>query len=81
MTGSAKQSIAKAVIASEAKQSIPQQERKLDCFVANAPRNDGQTTAISRRDAPEVCQKFPYPPIRGRRECRALDAPTASHAK
>jgi hypothetical protein len=31
--------------------------------------------AISRLDAPEVCQKFPYPPIRGRRECRAPDAP------
>ena len=37
--------------------------------------------AISRRDAPEVCQKFPCPPIRGRRECRAPNAPAASHAK
>jgi hypothetical protein len=27
--------------------------------------------AISRRMSPEVCQKFPYPPIRGRREYRA----------
>jgi hypothetical protein len=30
-----------SVIASEAKQSIEQQARKLDCFVASAPRNDG----------------------------------------
>src|ERR1700730_19048683 len=31
--------------------------------------------AISRPDMPEVCRKFPCPPIRGRRECRAPDAP------
>src|ERR1700682_5513010 len=31
--------------------------------------------AISRPDTPEVCYKFPCPPIRGRRECRAPDAP------
>jgi hypothetical protein len=37
--------------------------------------------AISRPDMPEVCQKFPYPPIRGRRECRAPDAPAAACAK
>ena len=38
--------------------------------------NDGKRNfAISRLIAPEVCQKFPYPPIRGRRECRAPDAP------
>ncbi|SHJ32636.1 hypothetical protein SAMN05444159_0320 [Bradyrhizobium lablabi] len=30
---------------------------------------------ISRPDTPEVCYKFPYPPVRGRRECRAPDAP------
>jgi hypothetical protein len=36
--------------------------------------------AISRPDMPEVCQKFPYPPIRGRRECRAPDAPAAACA-
>jgi hypothetical protein len=30
---------------------------------------------------PEVCYRIPYPLIRGRRECRALDAPAASHAK
>ena len=32
---------ATTVIASEAKQSILPHEEKLDCFVANAPRNDG----------------------------------------
>src|SRR3984893_11493366 len=31
--------------------------------------------AISRPDMPEVCQRFPYPPFRGRREYRAPDAP------
>jgi hypothetical protein len=36
--------------------------------------------AISRPDMPEVCQKFPYPLIRGRRECRAPDAPAAACA-
>jgi hypothetical protein len=38
------------VIASEAKQSISPQARKLDCFVAYAPRNDdggGMIDALS----------------------------------
>src|SRR4051812_23265107 len=30
-----------AVIASEAKQSIGRQRKRMDCFVASAPRNDG----------------------------------------
>ncbi len=32
----------------------------MDCFVASAPRNDvdGQESAFSRRDAPEVCVNF-----------------------
>jgi hypothetical protein len=34
MTGSAKQSIARAVIASEAKQSILPRKERMDCFVA-----------------------------------------------
>jgi hypothetical protein len=34
---------------------------------------------ISRPDMPEVCQKFPCPP-KGRRECRAPDAPAAACA-
>jgi hypothetical protein len=36
--------------------------------------------AISRRLTPEVCHKIPYPPIRGRGECRAPDAPAAACA-
>ena len=31
-------------------------------------------------DSPEVCLNFPLSDIRGRRECRALDAPAASRA-
>jgi hypothetical protein len=45
------------VIASEAKQSIVPRKRKLDCFVASAPRNDGvcrHTFALAGRNRPEV---------------------------
>jgi hypothetical protein len=34
------------VIASAAKQSIAPQARKLDCFVASAPRNDGVESGV-----------------------------------
>jgi hypothetical protein len=34
--------IAASVIASEAKQSMPSLRSTLDCFVACAPRNDGE---------------------------------------
>ncbi len=34
------------VIASEAKQSIVLCKERMDCFVASAPRNDGECTAI-----------------------------------
>ena len=37
--------------------------------------------AISRATSPEVCQKFPCPPIRGRREYRVRAAPAVSCAK
>jgi hypothetical protein len=37
--------------------------------------------AIPRRDAPEFCSSHSPRKIRGRRECRALDAPAASRAK
>jgi hypothetical protein len=61
----------------------------MDCFVAEpvigahsrdplTPRNDVKSTydfAIPRRDAPEFCLDVPPSPIRGRRECRAPDAP------
>src|ERR1700736_3231230 len=66
-----------AVIASEAKQSIVRQER-MDCFVASLlAMTFRYNFAISRRVAPEVCERFPYPPVRGRRECRAPDAPAS----
>src|SRR3984957_3961807 len=38
-------------------------------------------SAISPRDAPELCLKVPPSSIRGRRECRALDAPAASRVE
>ena len=45
------------------------------------PNDFKRKSAISRRDAPEVCKKFPYPPIRGRREYRVHAAPAVSCAK
>ena len=68
MTGSAKQSRFK---------------KRLDCFVAFAPRNDAATadaTAPSRgTNAPESSDKPSG--RRGRRECRVFFAPAASRAK
>jgi hypothetical protein len=37
--------------------------------------------AISPHDPREFCQNLPLSENRGRRECRALNAPAASHAK
>ena len=37
-----------------------------------------RNSAISPRIAPEFCLEIPYPPNRGRRECRAPDAPAAA---
>ena len=75
------------VIASAAKQSIVRLSKKLDCFAALAMTT---STGLHRRqhtprrsrgaDAPELCKIFPFH-HEGRRECRALDAPAASHAK
>jgi hypothetical protein len=43
------------VIASEATQSMPRHEERMDCFVASAPRNDGRHIfAFSRRDCTRV---------------------------
>src|SRR5947199_1115578 len=72
------------VIASEAKQSIAR-HRELDCFVASLlamtlPQFPKQDSASSRRDASEFLQKPSALEIRGRRECRARDAPAASRA-
>jgi hypothetical protein len=38
------------------------------------------TTSRSRRMCASFANKIPLSEIRGRRECRALDAPAASHA-
>ena len=57
----------------------------MDCFIAFAPPNDGaditHTSAFSPRDALEFANDEAHLKFRGRRECRALDAPAASHAK
>jgi hypothetical protein len=43
-----------------AKQSISPRKERMDCFVALLlAMTAGYSFAISRRDAPEVCQKFP----------------------
>jgi hypothetical protein len=48
--------------------------------VIRFPNNNRHTFAISRLDTPELCQKFPYPPNRGRREHRVHAAPAVSCA-
>ena len=51
----------------------------MDCFVANAPRNDvGPHSRGALR--PRFAIKFPPFSIKGRRECRAPDAPAVSCA-
>ena len=47
-----------------------------------APRNDGETClrVLAACFLREVCVLVRLPRKRGRRECRALDAPAASHA-
>jgi len=49
----------------------------MDCFVALLPAMTppDMRFAIPRREAPGLCLNFPPSPIRGRRECRAPDAP------
>jgi len=55
MTGSAKQSIARAVIASAAKQSIAPRKERMDCFAALAMTwNCRRDFTASRREAPEA---------------------------
>ena len=72
---------ARTVIASEAKQSMPQQ-KKDGLLRRFAPRNDvaivSDTTSSSRREAPELC--IYLSPLRGRGECRMPVAPAASCA-
>jgi hypothetical protein len=73
MTGPAKQSIRRAKeewIASS-----------LSLLAMTLPQFPKQDSAISRRDASEFLQRPSALNIRGRRECRAHDAPAASRAK
>jgi hypothetical protein len=52
---------------------------KLDCFASLAMTED--TTSHSRRALrPRLAIEFPYPPYRGRRECRVRAAPAVSCA-
>jgi len=63
----------------QAKQSSAQRS-KMDCFVADALRNDVKcehALAISRHVAPEICQKLSPFENRGRGECRVPNAPAA----
>ena len=59
MTSAAKQSIARAVIASEAKQSISPRKGRMDCFAALAMTSK-HTFATSPRHAPEALIKLLY---------------------
>src|SRR5258707_4406234 len=77
------------------KQSILPRKERVDCFVASAPRNDGRTASHFKQPpiykhsfaiSPRLCARgLPGTSrllkIRGRRECRALDAPVASCVK
>ena len=46
-----------------------------------APRNDVAPSRSRGAISPEFCKLFRRSEKRGRRECRALNAPAASHAK
>jgi hypothetical protein len=74
---------AKVVIArSEAtKQSILPLRGEMDCFASLAMTAAPNTTPRSRGAiSPEFCEFVRLSDNRGRRECRALDAPAASRA-
>jgi len=67
--------------------SQQKRKKKLDCFVARAPRDDvlrhvesRRDFTISRRDAPEPCFDFHPQETRGRRESRVRAAPAVSRA-
>ena len=69
------------VIASEAKQSILPLRGEMDCFVASLLAMTEDATSHSRRALrPRLAIEFPYPPNRGRRECRVRAAPAVSCA-
>jgi hypothetical protein len=53
----------------------------LDAPLSRGMTIEKHTSAISPRKSARVLPETSRPQIRGRRECRALDAPAASHAK
>jgi hypothetical protein len=64
------------VIASEAKQSMPQHEERMDCFVASLLAMTARYTfAISPHVSRESCYVRSPSQFGGRRDCRASDAP------
>jgi hypothetical protein len=72
----------KAVIASEAKQSISRLEERMDCFVAPLLAMTAKhNPAISRRDAPEVYWERPALSKQRARGGRAPDAPDSRVCK
>src|SRR5438105_4093706 len=78
MTGSAKQSMEPRSKAGLLRRF---RLRSLSYDGQVAPRNDGSHSfAISPRIRASFTGNVAPPEIRGRRECRALDAPTASRA-
>jgi hypothetical protein len=66
--------VGRIVIASEAKQSILSLRGGMDCF-ASLAMTERYSFAISPHISREFCYRTSRPPIRGRRECRAPDAP------
>ena len=65
MTGSAKQSIVPAVIASEAKQSISPRKGRMDCFAALAMTARASNTRSRPRDAMRPRRYLNFPPKEG----------------
>src|SRR3981081_4084013 len=74
MTGSAKQSIARAVIASEAKQSIlPRQKKSVDCFGAALLAMTGRVRGGMKQTLPVIASeaKQSIAPRKERMDCFA----------
>jgi hypothetical protein len=62
-----------------AQRSNPSGSKKESWFASlRSQLTAGYGSAISPRVSREVCQKSPYPPVRGRRECRTLGASAAA---
>jgi hypothetical protein len=65
--------VAEAAIPTKVKPPDLAAQERMDCFVACAPRNDGNhrhSLAIPRRDAPGSCKPFAPSEAEGAGECR-----------